>query len=1405
MFRIGSETIDKIPCDVEGIAPFKLYITRKVDMKMRRSFRNGKKFVMMLLACLVILGGNPIFQIWDINRSYASGGEEWTLLGEAGFSAGEASAPKLAVDQLGTTYVAYSDRGANSKVTVMKYSESGDWQLVGDRGLSVGSASGITLVLDQAGTPYIGYQDSGVSGKATVMKYSESDGWELVGEAGFTPDRANYPSLALDQAGNPYIAFKDGASGKANVMRYIEPTGWELVGSADFSEGEAISSFSLVLDQADTPYVAFQDEAYKATVMMYSSNEWKVVGQAGFSGGYATSPLLVMNPSGQPYIVFQDDTNKMTVMTYRDEISSWESVGQAGFSPGSANSPSLVMDQTGTPYVAFKDSANGSKATVMRYSEQNGWEFVGQAGFSAGVVSTPSLALDQKGTPYVVYQDAFNSSKATVMRFGAKASYTVSYDGNGAQLGNAPVDNQQYNDQAGAIILGNTGNLEKLGYTFAGWNTEADGSGTSYNAGETLIMSAAHVTLYAKWTPSTSNEDETGKWKVIGDAGFSEGMTFDQDLALDAHGTPYVVYQDVSNGFKATVMKYSEVSGWSAVGQPGFTESYATKNKIAIDQNGTIYVAFSDVNHVGSASVMKYTEQDGWDFVGSPGFSPANLSSLDLQLDANGVPYVALNSSYRLTVMKHNDQSGEWTSIGNTENILGGAGGSILAIGPDGIPYVAFSDNSGGFRLSVISYNEEDDSWSFVGNRAFSKENVAEFALAVDQNETVYIAYTTGFNGQKATVMKYTGSGTWITVGNAEFSDGAANFVSMVLDQDGSPYVAYMDSANMNKTTVLKYTEADGWNAIGGTGFSEGIAQNTTLEIDAAGNLYVSFKDGSNGNKATVMSYAQPKRYQITYNSNGAASGDVPSDNQAYKQQTMATILGNTGNLVRTGYDFAGWNTAADGSGVNYSVGDTLLIGTSNVTLFAKWLVSNNGGTNPPDGSDHSSGGNGGNGSNPGGGSTSGPASGAAGTASSGGGAVNSGVSILVNGKSEKAGTLRTANVNGQNVLTLTVDEHAVMQKLDAEGMNAVVTLPVNSSHKDRVIGELTGRLVKFMADKEAVLVLQTEAATYSLPSRLVEINTLAQQLGAEDHLKDMVLHLEIAPASAETIYAAETVAHQNGFALIGPIFDFNITATYEGRSVSVDRFNNYVERAITLSGEVDSSKVTTGVVVEKDGGVRHVPTKITQVNGVYHAQINSLTNSAYGLVWNPRTFVDVAGHWAETEVNDMGSRMVVRGISDTIYNPDASITRSEFAAVIVRALGLQTGEENDRFSDVNPSDWYADVVIAASNLGLIDGYEDGTFRPTQKITREEAMMIINRTMKLTNLDRKLDIDKGQDLSRYIDMDMVSYWAKEAVDFSLQSGLVSGRSNATIAPKSMITRAETAALIRRLLQHSGLI
>ncbi|WP_443613700.1 cell wall-binding repeat-containing protein [Acididesulfobacillus acetoxydans] len=78
----------------------------------------------------------------------------------------------------------------------------------------------------------------------------------------------------------------------------------------------------------------------------------------------------------------------------------------------------------------------------------------------------------------------------------------MTYDGNGSTGGSVPIDSNSYAQGATAIVLGNIGNLSltKNGYTFTGWNTAADGSGTSYAAGATLTMGVANVTLYAQWT-----------------------------------------------------------------------------------------------------------------------------------------------------------------------------------------------------------------------------------------------------------------------------------------------------------------------------------------------------------------------------------------------------------------------------------------------------------------------------------------------------------------------------------------------------------------------------------------------------------------------------------------------------------------------------------------------------------------------------------------------------------------------------------------------------------------------------------------------------------------------------------------------------------------------------------------
>jgi uncharacterized repeat protein (TIGR02543 family) len=83
--------------------------------------------------------------------------------------------------------------------------------------------------------------------------------------------------------------------------------------------------------------------------------------------------------------------------------------------------------------------------------------------------------------------------------------------------------------------------------------------------------------------------------------------------------------------------------------------------------------------------------------------------------------------------------------------------------------------------------------------------------------------------------------------------------------------------------------------------------------------------------------------YHINYDSNGASSGSVPSDTYSYNDGDPVTVLGNTGSLERSGYTFAGWNTAADASGTTYSANDSFNIGAADVTLYAKWTLTCNG------------------------------------------------------------------------------------------------------------------------------------------------------------------------------------------------------------------------------------------------------------------------------------------------------------------------------------------------------------------------------------------------------------------------------------------------------------------------------
>ncbi|WP_379137824.1 S-layer homology domain-containing protein, partial [Paenibacillus sp. sgz500958] len=415
------------------------------------------------------------------------------------------------------------------------------------------------------------------------------------------------------------------------------------------------------------------------------------------------------------------------------------------------------------------------------------------------------------------------------------------------------------------------------------------------------------------------------------------------------------------------------------------------------------------------------------------------------------------------------------------------------------------------------------------------------------------------------------------------------------------------------------------------------------------------------------------------------------------------------------------------------------------------------------------------------------------------------GAEVLVNGKVENAGTATTTEVNDQTVTTIAVDAAKLEAKLEAEGQNAVVTIAIRTN-SEVVIGELNGQMIKNMEQKQAVVEIKTDTATYRLPAQQININAISDQLGQTVSLQDIKIQIQIADPTAATVKVVEDSAAKGEFSLVVPPLNFTVTGSYGGTSIEISTFNAYVERVIAIPDGVDPNKITTGIIIDPDGTVRHVPTQVIRVGGKYFARINSLTNSTYSVVWHPLEFKDVVNHWAKTAVNNMGSRMVINGTGSDLFEPDKNITRAEFAAVIVRALGLKTGTGNHSFTDVSSTEWYSGYIRTAAEYKIIEGYSGGMFGPNDTLTREQAMTMITRAMSITGLASDITATEAEKLlSGFGDAEGIAGYARNSIAACVQLGIVSGRTSHLVAPKEHITRAEVAVIVQRLLQKSNLI
>ncbi|MEF9991802.1 MAG: N-acetylmuramoyl-L-alanine amidase [Peptostreptococcaceae bacterium] len=168
-------------------------------------------------------------------------------------------------------------------------------------------------------------------------------------------------------------------------------------------------------------------------------------------------------------------------------------------------------------------------------------------------------------------------------------------------------------------------------------------------------------------------------------------------------------------------------------------------------------------------------------------------------------------------------------------------------------------------------------------------------------------------------------------------------------------------------------------------------------------------------------------------------------------------------------------------------------------------------------------------------------------------------------------------------------------------------------------------------------------------------------------------------------------------------------------------------------------------------------------------------------------SFTDVDNHWAKSQILDFASKGYVNGYEDGTFRPENAVSRAEFVKMINKVLGFsEMGEVG--FIDINKSDWYYNDICIGVKAGYINGYEDNSFRPNEPITREEASKIVAKVMNA----------KGDGVLGFTDKEQISDWAKEYVDALSDSNIINGYEDNTFRPSNNMTRAETVTILSRV-------
>ena len=217
-----------------------------------------------------------------------------------------------------------------------------------------------------------------------------------------------------------------------------------------------------------------------------------------------------------------------------------------------------------------------------------------------------------------------------------------------------------------------------------------------------------------------------------------------------------------------------------------------------------------------------------------------------------------------------------------------------------------------------------------------------------------------------------------------------------------------------------------------------------------------------------------------------------------------------------------------------------------------------------------------------------------------------------------------------------------------------------------------------------------------------------------------------------------------------------------------------------------------TKLIAEK--GINNVPVEALNA-AIKIDSVQEDIDTAVNIIKTGKVYKDVQNHWSKDSIYFVAGRGLLKGTSESQFSPDTDITRAMLVTILHR-MENKPVSGSPPFDDVPAGHWSADAVTWAVHSGIASGISETEFAPDTAITREQLAKMMysfaagNGYTYYSNKD---------DLIGFSDSKDVSEWAREALEWAVGSGIITGRTGNTLAPQGTATRGEAAAILQRYI------